>query len=579
MRAFHVHVKSMVSGGETEFPPTQSILTARGLTYQLPDGRLLFQGLELQLGALHYGLLGLNGVGKTTLAQLLAGALEPTGGEVIRTGKLAVLPQVRASLLGVVPEPSRSAEAMRSAELWGDGVLTVMDVLGVREVFDALRQLERGGEPEQLEALLTLVGDRWQLEHEVAEVLAQVGLAGLDPARPFLTLSGGEQTRVRLAACLLKQPDFLILDEPTNHLDQQAREALGEFLEQWPGGALVISHDRALLSQVDVMLELTPKGLEVFGGSWPEYQLSRQRQQAAEQRALHSAQQQLELQERQAQAAQERQARRVARGRRLREKAGMPRIALNTMKGWAEASTSRLKGRHEALLRATRETYLELKAQEEPVRSLHMDLGGERLASQRRVVSLEGVGFGYPGGHPVLKDFWLELVGPERVALTGPNGCGKSTVLKLVEGLLQPTTGRVVRYGVELASLSQLGESLDQNLTVLEQLRKVTVGMEELTRRLKLGRFFFRGERANVRVGALSGGERLRLGLACAFVRQPGPQLLLLDEPSNDLDLESLEVLEAALREYEGALLVCSHDPYFLDAVGITREVRLAPTP
>lgn len=552
------HIPFFHVGPEAERSVPQSLISARGLSYQLPDGRFLFQDLHLQLGSYQYGLLGLNGVGKSTLMKTLAGVISPTRGDVMRVGRVALLP---AEGLGESPE----------GVVWP----TVAEVLGVQPILEALQRLERASPSEDLEPLLALVGDRWQLEHEVAEALAAVGLPGLDPARQISTLSGGEQTRVRLAACLLQAPDFLMLDEPTCHLDREGRAALFEFLEQWPGGALIISHDRALLSQVDVIWELTPRGLEVFGGSWPEFQLHRAQQQAAAQRALESAEVALELRQRQAQAAQERQARRVARGQRVREKGGMPRIALNTRRGWAEKSTSRLKTRHEVLLEESREVFHQLKGRELPSRDLHMDVGGVLLSSQRRVLSFERVTFAYPGRAPVFEDFSLELRGPERVALVGPNGCGKSTLLKLAQGLLSPSAGRVERFGLQMATLSQLGESLEPGLSVLEQLHKVSSGMDETSRRLKLGRFFFRGDRVHTRVGALSGGERLRLGLACAFAREPAPQVLLLDEPSNHLDLESLEVLEQTLKGFGGALMVCSHDLHFLEAVGMTRYIHL----
>lgn len=549
----------------SSLPADSHGVSARELSYQLPDGRFLLQGLELHLGGLRYGLVGNNGVGKSTLAKLLAGELEPTRGKVQRRGRVAVFAQATPDL----------------------ETATVADALGVKSALDALQQLQNDLDPAQLEALLAEIDERWDLEHAVAEALDAVGLPGLSPSRPLQQLSGGQCTRVRLAASLLQDPDLLILDEPTNHLDGEGRAALFSFLERWDGGALVISHDRTLLDAVDVILELTPRGLQVFGGSFSDYRALKSAQELAEQQALQSAEQALHTQQRVARLAQERQARRNARGRTLREKGGIPRILLGGMKEHAENSTSRLKGLHETRLAEAQAQLAALKARELPERVIHMDLEETNVSSGRQVLTLQDVSFGYPEPSPeadpelnpemrqVLEHFSLHLQGPERVALVGPNGCGKTTVLKLVLGQLQPQAGRVETHGIRVASLAQQDDALDPAATVLENFQRASPGMDESLRRLRLGRFLFRGDAVHVRAAHLSGGERMRLSLACTLAGTQAPQLLILDEPSNNLDLEALEALEQGLTRYQGALLVCSHDPHFLAALRLTRWVRV----
>lgn len=572
-------------------PEPLGIIVVEGLTYALPDGQPLLEGLQLNLQRLRYGLVGVNGVGKSTLARLIAGELEPTRGRVVRRGRVAVFDQ------SVHPT---------------DDVL-VADVLQVRPSLEALYRLEGralpassgavGGQsspvmPETLstqeyERLLEQLGDQWDLEQRIQSACRDVGLPSVDPFWPFNRLSGGQQTRLRLAACLLQSPDLLILDEPTNHLDLEGRGALLAFLKLWPHAALVISHDRTLLDCMDVILELTPLGLSTFGGNFSDYREMKDTLEAAERQRLQSAEQIALAEKRVAQLALERQERRNARGKKNRDKEGVSSLILGKMKRRAEVTTARSRLLHESRIQDAEARLSELKARELPERHIQLDLSASsmasralpepssprgrletaRLSSRRKVLTLKEVTFAYPGAEPLLDGFSLTLQGPERVAITGPNGSGKTTLFRLVRGELTPQLGRVETHGVRIATLSQQGEDLHFARSVLEQYQEATPELDLAEQRMRLGRFLFKGDEVHKKVGQLSGGERMRLSLACTLAK--APQLLILDEPTNNLDFDALEALESALKRFPGALLVSSHDPYFLQSLALDRVVAL----
>lgn len=527
-------------------------LVAERLTYATADGRSLFQDLTLSFGRERTGLIGANGSGKTTLVRLLAGELAPSSGTVHRTGLVAVLPQ------DFRPAP--------------DAPLSV--VLGIEERLAALGRLEAGeGSPADVE----LIGDDWDLPDRAAAVLARFGLAHLPLDRPAHAVSGGEATRVALAGLALGRPDFLLLDEPTNHLDARSREALYSFVEGWTGGLLAVSHDRALLRRMDRIVELSALGVRVYGGNYDDYRARRDADDAAAERELDSARAELRRAERSAREVRERQARREAQGRRGREAANIPRIMLGTYAGRAEGTTARVRAVTEREVEERRERAAAARQRVEERERPRFDLASSRLPAGRTVLEMSGVSVRFPGAAaPTLDHVSLSIVGPERVAVVGPNGSGKTTLLRVALGRLVPDAGTARRLpDAEVAFLDQHGAALDPARSVLESFRTFHPEMEERAARHALARFLFSHEAALRTVGTLSGGERLRASLACVLGGERPPSMLVLDEPTNHLDLDALTALEGALKSYDGALLVVSHDAEFLEAIGVGRWLTL----
>jgi ATPase subunit of ABC transporter with duplicated ATPase domains len=529
-------------------PSTLVLLDA--VSWRTPDGRPVLDGVSLSLGGEKTGLVGANGCGKTTLARLAAGELTPAAGSVRRAGRVAYLPQDFAPL----------ADA------------SVAETLGVADKLAALARLTAGaGRDDDLAVL----DDDWGVEARVAAVLGRFGLEGVGQDRPVGSLSGGETTRVVLASLLLRGADLVILDEPTNNLDRAARRDLYAAVRDWPVGLLVISHDRELLGLMDRIAELGPHGLRLYGGNYAFYAEQRRLEEEAARRGLADAEKTLRKERREAQATRERQERRNSRGKKDRDQVGQPTILLNKFRETSENTTARLAGVGEARVADAR---ADLEAARERVAErarLDITLTPVDLPAGKTVLELEDVSFAFPGAAPLLRGVSLRLVGPERVALVGPNGCGKTTLLRLITGELTPAAG-VVRVGVERVNcLDQRAALLRPERSVLENFRACNPGLSETVCRLTLARFLFRTDAVHRPACTLSGGERLRAALACVLTGVAPPQLLLLDEPTNHLDLDSLANLEQALRLYTGALLVVSHDRAFLDAVGVTRFVEL----
>jgi ATPase subunit of ABC transporter with duplicated ATPase domains len=523
-------------------------VTLDTVSYRAPDGRSLFENLSLAFGRERTGLVGRNGVGKTTLIRLMLGELEPTFGAIAVEGRLALLRQV----LG---PPA--------------GDTSLADLLGVREALGRLDRLESGdGADGDLEAA------DWTLPQRIAAGLANVGLEGFILDRPAASLSGGEATRAALAALLIAEPDAILLDEPTNNLDLGARAAVAELLAGWKGGAIVISHDRALLRQMDRIVELTSLGANVYGGNYDLYVEHKAAEEAAAVRALDAAELTLDRVQSDIQTARERKWKSDAKGRRARAKGGQPRIMLNAMKGRAEDTGGKLTRLAERLRGEAERDLADAEARIERLRRLAFELPPSDLATGRQVLAFEEVGFAWADGSRVLDGVSFRMLGPRRLAVVGPNGSGKTTLIRLATGELEPDRGRI-RRGVDAVLLDQRVSLLDDAQTLFENFRRLNPGANDNDAYVALARFLFRNVQAGKRAADLSGGERLRAGLACVLMRQHPPQLIVLDEPTNHLDLDSIAAIEAALAAYDGALLVVSHDRDFLNAIGVDAEIAL----
>jgi ATPase subunit of ABC transporter with duplicated ATPase domains len=523
------------------------IITLSGLSYRSPDGRALFDDLTLAFGRERTGLVGRNGAGKTSLTRIMLGELAPAEGTVSVTGTIGVLRQ----------NPIPAADA------------TVGDVLGVSEPLARLARIEAG---EASDA--DLAEADWLLPSRLAAALADFGLPGLDLARPAAALSGGEATRAALAGLLAGEPDLLLLDEPTNHLDAASRQYVIEALTAWRGGAIVISHDRAVLRAMDRIVELSELGVRIYGGGYDLYAERKADERATAARRLDEAERGLRATDAAVQTARERKTKKDAAGKRSRLKADAPKMLLDARAERAEGTGARLGAVAERQRTEAAEALSEAQGAVERIRRLAFDLPPTGLAAGKTVLGLEAVTFAWPGGPPVLQGVDLRLTGPTRIAVTGPNGSGKTTLLRLAAGELQPSAG-VIRRPAPSARLDQHGELLRDDETLVEAFLRLHPGATANAARAALARFLFRNTAAEKLCGALSGGERLRGALACVLSAVHAPQLLILDEPTSHLDLDSIEAVESALAGYDGALLVVSHDEDFLAAIGVQGTLAL----
>ena len=524
-----------------------SFVTLDSVAAATPDGRLLFENLNLSIGAERIGLVGRNGAGKSTLLALIVGVRAPSAGTVARIGSVGLLDQV--------PDLSEQAR--------------LVDLLGVGAAWDRLSRIECG----EGDAVDLNEAD-WTLPTRLEQALAEVGLTEVVPEQPVAALSGGQATRAGLARLLIAAPDVLLLDEPTNNLDAEARDAVGRLLSRWRGGAVVVSHDRALLRGMDRIVELSSLGARSYGGGYDLYAERKALEAEAAQRELDHAEKEVRRVAREAQVARERKDRRDAAGRRFADRGGTPKILLGAMAERAENSGARAGKLADKLAAQAETARASAEARVERARALGFELPSSGLPEGRTVLTLDDLGFAWPGREPVIDGLSFRVCGPERLAVSGPNGAGKTTLIRLVTGDLAPTQGSV-SLGVPMAFLDQRAALLRDQETILENFRRLNPASSLNDAHAALARFLFRNTAAHQMCGTLSGGERLRAALACVLCGATPPQLLVLDEPTNHLDLSSIAAIETALSAYDGALLVVSHDQDFLRAIGVTRHIRL----
>jgi ATPase subunit of ABC transporter with duplicated ATPase domains len=525
-------------------------ITLSNLAWSTPDGRPLFSSLDLRFDMARTGLVGRNGVGKTTLLRLISGELSPQTGKVVVTGALGVLRQT------VQAKPGE----------------TIADLFDAHEGLALLRRAE-GGEASVEE----LAAADWTLEARMDSALGRLGLDAR-PETALASLSGGQLTRAALAALSFAEPDFILLDEPTNHLDRYGREAVIDLLASWRAGVIVVSHDRQLLETMDAIVELTSLGATRYGGNWSHYRERKALQLAAARHDLADAEKRVAEVARSAQATSERKARRDRAGAAKRARGDIPRIQLGRLKEGSENTS----GENARVIERRRAQALDAAAAArkriEVLQPLSIDLPPTGLPAGRTVLKIDAASVGYQPHRPIIRGLSFAMTGPERVAVTGPNGSGKTTLLALLTGQLQPWAG-TVQVSTDFALLDQRVGLLDPKASIRDNFRRIHPRADENACRAALARFKFRADAALQMVSSLSGGELLRAGLACVLGGAVPPPLLLLDEPTNHLDIDSIETVEAGLRAYDGALLVVSHDETFLEAIGILQRLELPRAP
>jgi len=460
-------------------------------------GPRLLEEINLQIESGEWvGLLGRNGMGKSTLLKLVSGDILPHDGTIARQQniRIAYLPQeVPQNLSG------RVADIVESG----------------------------------LEAITTTLDDehQWQRQHQVEKILSRMEL---DPEARFEVLSAGLKRRVYLARGLVREPNLLLLDEPTNHLDITSIDWLEDFLKHWGGTLLFVTHDRVFLQRLTTrIIELDRGKLFDWNCDYPTFVKRKEEMLTAEQ----------------------------AQNALFDKKLAQEEV-------WIRKGIEARRTRNEGRVRALKRLREQRRERRELSGKVRMQISAENR-SGRLVIEAENVSYSYDA-KPIIKDFTTTIQRGDKIGIVGPNGSGKTTLLKLLMGQLKPTQGQVEHgTNVEMAYFDQLRSQLDESKSILDNIGQgrdvITINGRSRNLMGYLEDFLFTRERARAPISALSGGERNRLLLARLFT-QPA-NLLILDEPTNDLDIETLEVLEDLLLEYDGTLLLVSHDRAFLNNI------------
>ncbi|MGV9577700.1 ABC-F family ATP-binding cassette domain-containing protein [Streptomyces sp. NPDC003509] len=515
------------------------------LSFAWPDGSEVFDGFQLTVGGGRTGLIGLNGCGKSTLLRLIAGELDPTDGHIRTAGDIGYLPQ----------------------DITLDTALRVDQVLGVATARAALLAIEAGDADE---AHFAAVGDDWDVEERARAVLDQLGMSAVGLDRTVGELSGGECVLLRLAALLLARPSVLLLDEPTNNLDLYARRRLYDAVDAWAGVLVVVSHDRELLERVDRIADLRDGSVTWYGGPLSAYEEALAVEQEAAERMVRVAEADVRRQRRELADAQVKLSRRKRYGQKMWDTKREPKAVMGQRKQTAQESAGKHRIMHTERLADAEGRLDEAVEAVRDDEAIRIELPHTRVHPGRGVLVLRDLELAHGAR---LRGEW-DLRGPERIALIGRNGAGKTTLLRTIAGELEPVSGDAVAQ-VPTGFLPQRLDVLDDTLSLVGNVARVAPGTTDNGIRARLAHFLFKGGRADRPAGTLSGGERLRAALAALLLADPAPQLLMLDEPTNSLDLSGVHRLASALAAYEGALIVASHDLPFLESLGITRWLLL----
>ncbi len=535
------------------------------------QGRAIFENINLQIeSGERLALLGPNGSGKTTLIRILMGEESPTAGEVERFLPLEHWDWMR----------------QEEGEVAADTTVLEMARQGKRELWSLRQELDRieqqlnsehaaTMQDEEMSALLEQYGrlleqyeqqDGFHWETEVEKQLARLGIGAELWTRPYVSLSGGQKTRVRLAAVLTRDTQLLILDEPTNHLDVETMEWLEERLKQYTGALLFVSHDREFVDRLaTAVAELSADGITVYKGGYLAYREHKQRELRA-QEALYKKQEQ------QKQALQEsirRYSEWFKQAHAAASKQNEVKITASFYKARANKNISRYHAKQKALER------LEAERVERPrdADKLHFELDAGEFRGNT-LLELEHVYFGYEAKtndrdetehrHEreqrqwLLKDVSLQLHRADRLAVTGPNGSGKTTLLRLLLDKLEPGAGHIYRHpALKVGYFSQELEGLPEEQTLLDSLLLLP-GMTRTEAQTILGCFLFRREDVHKTIAHLSMGEKCRAALIRLYFG--GSNVLVLDEPTNYLDISAQEVIESVLQDFGGTIVLVSHD-------------------
>lgn len=528
------------------------MLFLQNVIYKHPNRDLLFNDLSVTVNKnSKIALIGNNGVGKSTLLKIIAGELHPSEGLVTVDGAYYYVPQIVGQY----------------------NHLTIAQALQIADKLNALREILEGN---AAEANFTMLNDDWTIEDRCNEALKYWKLENLDLFQKMDTLSGGQKTKVFLAGIIIHQPQLILLDEPSNHLDTTARAILYEFIQSTHATLIIVSHDRKLLNLVDSVYELGKRGLTIYGGNYNFYAA----QKLVESKALNQDVKHKEKTLRKAKEAEretaERQQKLDARGKKKQEKAGLPTILMNTFKNKAEKSTSRLKSVHAEKAGAISQELSELRKEMPDIDKMKFGFDSSSLHKGKILFKAIDLNFGYLSRLLWKHNLNFQINSGERIVLKGFNGSGKTTLIKIILGKLEPQLGTLYRAGSKSVYIDQDYSVIDNRLGVYEQAQQFnTSALLEHEIKIRLNHFLFSKDHWDKPCSALSGGEKMRLILCCLTIDNQAPDLIILDEPTNNLDIQNIEILTAAINEYQGTLLVVSHDEYFLEQIHIERIVDL----
>lgn len=522
------------------------------LTYNHPNKEELFQAISFTVNNQEkIALVGHNGTGKSTLLKLIAGLLVPTSGQIQVDSQAYYIPQVVGQF----------------------NHLSLAEALHIDHQLKALSEILHGDVTTQN---LEVLNDDWTIEERALEALRYWELDQFEWSQSMAELSGGQKTKVFLAGLHIHQPKFVLLDEPTNHLDSEARELVYHYISTTSATLIVVSHDRELLNRLNKVIELRSDGVKTYGGNYAFYTTQKDIETSALQMDMNNQEKALKKAKEKARDTLERQQKLDARGKKKQEKAGISTIMMNTLRNQAEKTTAKTKGAHADKIQSLTTDLHRLRDKVASLEEIKVFFDDSTLHTGKLLVHAEHINFGYSANLLWKNPMNFQLLSGDRVALKGKNGAGKTTFVQLVLGELQPSQGTISRHFTSAMYIDQEYSIIQDRQTVIQQAESFnSQALADHEVKIRLNRFLFSKSTWDKPCSTLSGGEKLRLILCCLTIGQHSPDLIILDEPTNNLDLQNTMLLTHAIKNYKGTLLVISHDSVFLKAINCHREIKI----
>ncbi|MDC2624304.1 MULTISPECIES: ABC-F family ATP-binding cassette domain-containing protein [Bacteroides] len=564
-------------------------ISIQQISYIHPDKEVLFSDLNFAISkGQKLGLVGNNGCGKSTLLQIIAGQLSPSSGVIVRPDDLYYIPQHFGQY----------------------DSLTIAQALRIERKQQALHAILSGDASNEN---FVILNDDWNIEERSIAALDLWGLGQFTLSYPMNLLSGGEKTRVFLAGMDIHHPSVVLMDEPTNHLDSSGRQRLYDWVEKCRSTLLVVSHDRTLLNLLPEICELEKHQINYYGGNYEFYKEQKTLMQEALQQRIEEKEKALRIARKVARETVERRDKQNVRGEKNNIKKGVPRIVLNALQGKSKKSTSKLNSTHQEKAEKLTSERNQLRSSLSSTATLKTDFNSSSLHTGKILVTAKEINFGYhpnsinshiqmnneanladTGNHssPDSNDIqdnsdfkqqlWqtpisFQLKSGDRLRIEGANGSGKTTLLKLITRQLQPQEGNLTRMEFTYVYLNQEYSIIDDRNSILEQAYAFNNrNLPEHEIKIILNRYLFPASEWDKSCRKLSGGEKMRLAFCCLMISNNTPDMFILDEPTNNLDIQSIEIITATIKSYTGTVIAISHDDYFIQEIGIEQRILLS---
>ena len=542
-------------------------ISIQQISYIHPDKEVLFSDLNFAISkGQKLGLVGNNGCGKSTLLQIIAGQLSPSSGVIVRPDDLYYIPQHFGQY----------------------DSLTIAQALQIERKQQALHAILSGDASNEN---FVILDDDWNIEERSIAALDLWGLGQFTLSYPMNLLSGGEKTRVFLAGMDIHHPSVILMDEPTNHLDSSGRQRLYDWVEKYRSTLLVVSHDRTLLNLLPEICELEKHQINYYGGNYEFYKEQKTLMQEALQQRIEEKEKALRIARKVARETAERRDKQNVHGEKSNIKKGVPRIVLNALQGKSEKSTSKLTGVHQEKAEKLTNERNQLRGSLSPTAALKTDFNSSSLHTGKILVTAKEINFSYHS-NSVSNDIqensiskqqlWqapvsFQLKSGDRLRIEGANGSGKTTLLKLITGQLQPQEGTLTRTDFSYVYLNQEYSIIDDRNSILEQAYAFNSrNLPEHEIKIILNRYLFPASEWDKSCRKLSGGEKMRLAFCCLMISNNTPDMFILDEPTNNLDIQSIEIITATIKNYAGTVIAISHDNYFIQEIGVEQCILLS---